>query len=256
MFAAQQKLGHLCLIVDYNKIQSLGNVKDICDLSPLSDKFKAFNWNVIEIDGHNYNEIESAIKTFKNGSDRPTAIIANTITADSLLYGTGANTFGITALSALARTLIGKANAADMRSTLSAAAASHSHSVGDITNFASQVITAIGDQTLSALGVRYSITTNGYICFGDLFGGLILQWQGYFPEVSPPWNTNKEVIPTLGVQMTGYVWVWSIGDTPEGYAKNRTVSITKPLGASKITVYTSSNVEFGIHLRYLLIGKA
>ena len=104
------------------------------------------------------------------------SIIANTITADSLLYGTGANTFGITALSALARTLIGKANAADMRSTLGAAAASHSHSVGDITNFASKVIEAIGDQTLSALGVRYSITTNGYICFGDLFGGLILQW--------------------------------------------------------------------------------
>jgi hypothetical protein len=115
------------------------------------------------------------------------SIIANTITADSLLYGTGANTFGITALSALARTLIGKANAADMRSTLSAAAASHSHSVGDITNFASQVITAIGDQTLSALGVRYSITTNGYICFGDLFGGLILQWsQGTGGYVSYP----------------------------------------------------------------------
>jgi hypothetical protein len=110
------------------------------------------------------------------------SIIANTITADSLLYGTGANTFGITALSALARTLIGKANAADMRSTLSAAAASHSHSVGDITNFASQVITAIGDQTLSALGVRYSITTNGYICFGDLFGGLILQWTNSGPS--------------------------------------------------------------------------
>ena len=89
MFAAQQKLSHLCLIVDYNKIQSLGNVKDICDLSPLADKFKAFNWNVIEIDGHNYNEIESAIKTFKKGSDRPTAIIANTIKGKGVSFMEG-----------------------------------------------------------------------------------------------------------------------------------------------------------------------
>ena len=66
MFAAQQHLSHLCLIVDYNKIQSLGNVADICDLSPLADKFRAFNWNVIEIDGHNYDEIAQAIDLFKS----------------------------------------------------------------------------------------------------------------------------------------------------------------------------------------------
>ena len=104
------------------------------------------------------------------------SIINQTVTADSLLYGTGANTFGITGLSALARTILARTDAANMRSDLGAAASSHSHSISDITNFASQVISAIGDQTLSALGVRYSITTNGYVCFGDLFGGLILQW--------------------------------------------------------------------------------
>lgn len=89
MFAAHQKLNHLCLIVDYNKIQSLGNVKDICDLSPLADKFKAFNWNVTEIDGHNYEAIEKAFLTFKNNTLNslfPTAIIANTIKGKGVSY--------------------------------------------------------------------------------------------------------------------------------------------------------------------------
>ena len=119
MFAAQQHLSHLCLIVDYNKIQSLGNVADICDLSPLADKLRAFNWNVIEIDGHNYDEIAQAIDLFqhkmvrsaegrllpsgrKNGQcsmfngqcsmvnvPRPTAIIANTIKGKGVSYMEG-----------------------------------------------------------------------------------------------------------------------------------------------------------------------
>ena len=113
MFAAQQHLSHLCLIVDYNKIQSLGNVADICDLSPLADKFRAFNWNVIEIDGHNYEEIAQAIDLFQhkmvhgqssmfNGQSsmvngqwsmvnapRPTVIIANTIKGKGVSYMEG-----------------------------------------------------------------------------------------------------------------------------------------------------------------------
>ena len=89
MFAAQQKLTHLCLIVDYNKIQSLGDVKNICDLAPLADKFKAFNWNVIEIDGHNFDEIDKAFDIFKKGNDKPTAIIANTIKGKGVSYMEG-----------------------------------------------------------------------------------------------------------------------------------------------------------------------
>ena len=103
------------------------------------------------------------------------SIINNKIAADSLLYGTGANTFAITALSSLARTLIGKTTPADMRSVIGARENKQLTS-GDIQNFASEVISAIGAQTLSALGVKYSMTENGYICFGQLFGGLILQW--------------------------------------------------------------------------------
>ena len=104
------------------------------------------------------------------------SIINNKIAADSLLYGSGANTFAITALSSLARTLISKTSAADMRSVIGARENKQLTS-GDIQNFATEVISAIGAQTLSALGVKYSMTQNGYICFGQLFGGLILQWK-------------------------------------------------------------------------------
>lgn len=91
MFAAQHKLSHLCLIVDYNKIQSLGNVKDICDLSPLAEKFHAFNWNVVEIDGHCYDQIEGAFDFFKMAQDgnKPTVIIANTIKGKGVSFMEG-----------------------------------------------------------------------------------------------------------------------------------------------------------------------
>ena len=83
---------------------------------------------------------------------------------------------GTTALASIISTLLKATTTANARSAISAAAASHQHSTGDITQFASKVVEAIGSETLAALGVSYSITTNGYICFGDLFGGLILQW--------------------------------------------------------------------------------
>lgn len=84
---------------------------------------------------------------------------------------------GDNALAGLISLLLKSATTTQARSAIEAAAASHKHSSGDIQNFASDVITAIGEETLEALGVRYSITTNGYICFGQLFGGLILQWM-------------------------------------------------------------------------------
>lgn len=78
LFAPQHKLDNLTLIVDYNKIQSFGNVADIIDLAPLADKFQTFNWNVVEIDGHNIKEIKSAFeKKFDN--EKPKVVIANTI---------------------------------------------------------------------------------------------------------------------------------------------------------------------------------
>lgn len=89
LFAAQQQLSRLCLIVDYNQIQSLGNVKDICDLSPLADKFRAFNWHVEEIDGHQYDEIAAALAAFEAEQQRPTVIIAHTVKGKGVSYMEG-----------------------------------------------------------------------------------------------------------------------------------------------------------------------
>lgn len=76
LFAGHKKLDNLTLIVDYNKLQGYGYTKDVIDLEPLVDKFKSFNWNVREIDGHNFEEIG---KVLKEKSSKPKAVIAHTI---------------------------------------------------------------------------------------------------------------------------------------------------------------------------------
>lgn len=78
MFASHNQLDNLCLIVDKNQMQALGDTKDILCLDPLLEKIKAFGWNVIEIDGHNYDQIIAAFENFKICDGRPTAIVANT----------------------------------------------------------------------------------------------------------------------------------------------------------------------------------
>lgn len=78
-FGAHHKLSNLCAIIDYNKIQSFGNTNDVLRLEPLIDKLKAFNWNVISIDGHDHDELLHAFDVFKHQKDIPTVIIANTI---------------------------------------------------------------------------------------------------------------------------------------------------------------------------------
>lgn len=79
LFAGNQQLSNLCLIVDNNRIQSLGDVADINDLAPLKRKFEDFKWNAIEINGHDYSQIEDAFRTFRNEDKRPTVIIADTV---------------------------------------------------------------------------------------------------------------------------------------------------------------------------------
>ena len=79
LLAAQYNLDNLCLIIDYNKIQSMGNTNDIISLDPLQSKFEAFNWAVVEIDGHDHQQLNNAIETFKQNKTKPTVIIAHTI---------------------------------------------------------------------------------------------------------------------------------------------------------------------------------
>lgn len=77
--APQLLLDNLIVIVDYNKIQSLGFVKDVIELEPLKSKFEAFRWRVSEIDGHHYTEIYDALKACEKRDGIPTVIIAHTL---------------------------------------------------------------------------------------------------------------------------------------------------------------------------------
>ncbi len=79
MLAAKEKLQNLTLVVDRNNIQIDGYTEDVMPLEPLSDKWRAWNWHVIEIDGHNLEEIADAFETAKAMFGQPTIIIAHTI---------------------------------------------------------------------------------------------------------------------------------------------------------------------------------
>ena len=77
LFAAHHRLSNLCAVVDYNKLQSLGAVADTIGLEPLADKWRAFNWNVIEAEGHDHGALREAFVDAA-GQDGPTCIIAAT----------------------------------------------------------------------------------------------------------------------------------------------------------------------------------
>ncbi|MBI1977881.1 MAG: transketolase [Candidatus Omnitrophica bacterium] len=79
LFVPHHKLDNLIAIVDYNKIQSLGTVKDVLDLDPFAAKWKAFGWAVREIDGHDYKAIEDALKNIPFESGKPSCVIAHTV---------------------------------------------------------------------------------------------------------------------------------------------------------------------------------
>ncbi|MBE6663836.1 MAG: transketolase [Ruminococcaceae bacterium] len=79
MFAAHYKLDNLCLIIDNNGLQIDGRVSDVMNVMPYESKLEAFGWNVISIDGHNYDEILSAFEKAKAVKGKPTAIVAKTV---------------------------------------------------------------------------------------------------------------------------------------------------------------------------------
>lgn len=78
MFAAKYKLNRLIGIIDRNYIQITGNTEDVMPLEPFADKYRAFNWHVLEVDGHNMEAVSDAIQEAKSIADKPTVIIANT----------------------------------------------------------------------------------------------------------------------------------------------------------------------------------
>ena len=79
MLAAHRKLDNLVVIVDNNNLQIDGAISDVNSPYPIDKKFEAFNFHVINIDGHNFDEIEAAFKEARETKGQPTAIIAKTI---------------------------------------------------------------------------------------------------------------------------------------------------------------------------------
>ena len=79
MYAAAKKLDNLVAFVDNNNLQIDGSVEEVNSPYPIPEKFAAFGWNVIEIDAHNFDEIEAALENAKATKDKPTAIIAKSI---------------------------------------------------------------------------------------------------------------------------------------------------------------------------------
>lgn len=78
MFASKYKLNNLIQIVDRNRIQIEGTTEEIMPIGSLAEKYKAFDWDVAEISGHNFEEIFMAIDSFKKSTGKPNVIIANT----------------------------------------------------------------------------------------------------------------------------------------------------------------------------------
>jgi transketolase len=79
LVAPKFNLSNLTVVLDRNNIQIDGSTEDVCPLEPLRDKFEAFNWHVIEVDGHNIREFVDAVGEAKSVQERPTIIIAHTI---------------------------------------------------------------------------------------------------------------------------------------------------------------------------------
>jgi transketolase len=88
-FAGKYNLSNLTAIVDRNNIQISGHTEDVMPLEPLEEKYKAFNWHVIGIDGHNVEEIIDAVNQARAVYENPTVIIAHTIPGKGVSFMEG-----------------------------------------------------------------------------------------------------------------------------------------------------------------------
>jgi transketolase len=79
MFAPAQKLENVCVIVDYNKWQATARSNETLMLSPLREKWAAFDWDAVEVDGHDVGLLAELMQKVPNGSGKPVAIIAHTV---------------------------------------------------------------------------------------------------------------------------------------------------------------------------------
>ena len=78
LFAAHHKLNNLVAIIDRNRLQSIHSTEDTLSLEPFPDKWKSFGWEVVEVDGHNHEEIFNACSNINTPQNKPLCVIANT----------------------------------------------------------------------------------------------------------------------------------------------------------------------------------
>jgi len=91
LIANHHHLDNLVAIIDFNGLQAMGRVKEILDIEPLKDKWEAFGWEVREIDGHNFKEIEKALLAPPSSERKPVVIIAKTIKGKGVSFMEGEN---------------------------------------------------------------------------------------------------------------------------------------------------------------------
>ena len=91
MTAGFRKLDNICAILDNNGVQENGPIAEIKNTQPIAKKWLDFGWHVIEIDGHDFNEIIAALDEFGTVKDRPTFILANTVKGKGVSFMEGKN---------------------------------------------------------------------------------------------------------------------------------------------------------------------
>jgi len=93
LIASHHELNNLIAIVDANEFQAMGKVKEILNIEPLKDKWKAFGWEVREIDGHNFEEIEKSLTESASEEGKPRVVIARTIKGKGVSFFEGNNLY-------------------------------------------------------------------------------------------------------------------------------------------------------------------
>jgi transketolase len=86
MAAAHYRLDTLCAVIDYNRKQIDGDVEDIMGIAPLADKYRAFNWNVIEVDGHDHADVQRGFAEARAHKGRPSVLLAHTVMGQGVSY--------------------------------------------------------------------------------------------------------------------------------------------------------------------------
>lgn len=86
MFAHQQKLDNLCILIDNNNLQIDGDLADVCSPYPIDEKYRAFGFHVLEIDGHDFEAMEAALNEARNTKGVPTVILAHTVKGKGVSY--------------------------------------------------------------------------------------------------------------------------------------------------------------------------